>query len=554
MGRTSMDAARRTSGTSKLFSAFSKKPSDSSLSVPADLDPLEIEGMQKLAEYKVKKVLGEGASAEVKEVIHIETGVHYALKCIKKNKIPGFKRELSRGKILREMTILAPINHPNIVKVFDTFQDYDYYYLVLELCTGGVIFDRIHGIVNHTKSFTNRITEKDVAEIVFSMFDAIACLHENDIIHRDLKPENLMFKSKAKDSLITIMDFGVANHVRGDELLKSAVVGTPRYSAPEILLERGHGKPSDVWSVGCLTYALLSGFSPFHQATTLAQMKSAVANFKPTFHPLYWLTKDLISSCLQVDPLNRPTARQAQMHPWFISFVPNARDIAKAVLALPEEHTPPLLGSSPAVRIFSNNGKHTVKFRLGGAHDEFSFDEDDENSDDEKEEISTAVTDESSAVLSALSNRFEEPPDDLPIMVREFSSEDLVAMVAQNVPRPLLELGLENPTPDATIMLPNLVDSWDAARKDLGDLEYGNKVLSENTSRASEDCSERPSLESQSTEAQLNAVTQKLEDIAKRESSISSKTSSKSNKSEPVEIPVSDKKDSKGLFGFKFGK
>ncbi|KAJ1530038.1 hypothetical protein HK096_008825, partial [Nowakowskiella sp. JEL0078] len=121
------------------------------------------------------------------------------------------------------------------------------------------------------------------------MFDALAFLHENGIVHRDLKPENIMFKDKNKDSAICIMDFGVANTVKDDELLLSSVVGTPRYSAPEILLERGHSKPSDVWSIGCLAFALLSGFSPFYQAATLSQMKAIVMNFKPVFSPLYWL-------------------------------------------------------------------------------------------------------------------------------------------------------------------------------------------------------------------------------------------------------------------------
>ncbi|KAJ1530037.1 Calcium-dependent protein kinase 4, partial [Nowakowskiella sp. JEL0078] len=113
---------------------------------------------------------GHGVSAEVREVVHTTTGIHYAMKCIKKSGIPGFSKSLSKGKVLREMTILQNIKHPNVVDVHDTFQDDKAYYIILELCTGGVIFDRIHGIVNPTRvstrsgSFT-RVTEKDVAEV-----------------------------------------------------------------------------------------------------------------------------------------------------------------------------------------------------------------------------------------------------------------------------------------------------------------------------------------------------------------------------------------------------
>ncbi|KAJ1563607.1 Calcium-dependent protein kinase 4 [Nowakowskiella sp. JEL0078] len=172
--------SRKQSTTSKLFAGLKdnlKLPipvHDTHTKAPQlleDLDPLEVQGIEKLGEYKVKRILGHGASAEVREVVHIQTGIHYAMKCIKKSGIPGFSKSLSRGKVLREMTILQNIKHPNIVEVHDSFQDDQMYYLILELCNGGVIFDRIHGIVNPARGSTRsagftRVTEKDVAEVV----------------------------------------------------------------------------------------------------------------------------------------------------------------------------------------------------------------------------------------------------------------------------------------------------------------------------------------------------------------------------------------------------
>ncbi|KAJ1557082.1 hypothetical protein HK096_009189 [Nowakowskiella sp. JEL0078] len=157
------------------------------------------------------------------------------------------------------------------------------------------------------------------------------------------------------------------------------------------------------------------------------------------------------------------------MHPWFISYVPNAREIAKAVLAMPQQNTPPQLSSTPQVSILSIDGQHEVRFLLGSAHDGFKFDDEESSSEYEI-----------SAILSTLSNRFEDPEDFISnLSRREISSEDLVNAVALNVPRNLLEIGLENPTPDNTIMasLPNLADTvWRIVQNDIGNLEYGQDV------------------------------------------------------------------------------
>ncbi|KAI8805876.1 kinase-like domain-containing protein [Cladochytrium replicatum] len=292
--------------------------------------PVEVEGKTKLAEYSIKRHLGKGNCASVKEALHIPTKTLCALKIITKSSIPNYSYKTSRGRPLFEMTILDNIAHPNIIRVRDAFQTTDCYYIALELAAGGVLFDRI--------APSGRFTEKDAAALLYSVVDALAMLHDHDIVHRDLKPDNIMFKTKAPNSQIVIMDFGVAVTVYEDELHRTNIVGTPRYSAPEILHQEPHGKPCDMWSVGCIAYTLLCGFNPFHEAKTFTAIKKLV--LEPVqFQPRYWShisdnAISFISCCLTVDPNDRLTARQALVHPWFVQLVDAARELAKSIIAV----------------------------------------------------------------------------------------------------------------------------------------------------------------------------------------------------------------------------
>ncbi|KAJ1565364.1 hypothetical protein HK096_003203 [Nowakowskiella sp. JEL0078] len=293
----------------------------------SSVDPLEREGFLKIQQYKFKKSLGRGASAEVKLATHLPTNQNFAIKCINKSILPGYSGAKSRGKVLREMTILNGLEHENVIKVFDTFQDDKNFYLVLEVASGGTLFERYP---------TGRFPEKFAANVIYQLLNAVAHLHERNIVHRDLKPENILFKSKSSDSPIVIMDFGVADIVNGNELLHSPVVGTPRFSSPEVLHLRGHGMPSDIWSIGCIAYTVLVGFNPFRTAADLKQMKE-FADRGPHFPSKVWyeispMALDLVRRCLTVNPNERITARQAKMHPWFVQNIPAAREYARATL------------------------------------------------------------------------------------------------------------------------------------------------------------------------------------------------------------------------------
>ena len=197
-------------------------------------------------EYKTGKTLGQGSYGVVKEGVKISTGERFAVKMISK--------KLMRGKealILNEINILKKVSkgNKNIVTLHDYFESPNNLYLVMDLCTGGELFDRI---INKGYFY-----EEDAAKIIRTVCSAIQYLHQNNIVHRDLKPENLIFRSPEEDSDLLIADFGLSRITAdpNDHGLKT-YAGTPGYLAPEIIQKTGHGKPVDMWAIGVMSYFL----------------------------------------------------------------------------------------------------------------------------------------------------------------------------------------------------------------------------------------------------------------------------------------------------------
>ena len=185
------------------------------------------------------------------------------------------------------------------------------YYLVMEVMSGGELFDRIV-----QKSF---YSEKEARDLVKILLDAICYMHERNIVHRDLKPENLLLQNKDNDSDIRLADFGFAKRVKGN-LSLSTQCGTPGYVAPEILKGDKYGLAVDMWSIGVITYILLGGYPPFHDENQ-TQLYKKIKSGDFVFHPEYWdvvskEAKDLITRMLTVDHEKRMTAKDALNHPW----------------------------------------------------------------------------------------------------------------------------------------------------------------------------------------------------------------------------------------------
>jgi len=261
-------------------------------------------------EYKTGKILGQGSYAIVKEAIHVKTGKTYAVKVINK--------KLMRGKefmILNEIEILKRVSkgHPNIVTLYDYFETPNNLYLVMDLCTGGELFDRIYN--------RGHYYEADAADIVRTVCSAVAYLHEKNIVHRDIKAENMLFKGKEENSPLLIADFGLSKIIDNQITVLMTTCGTPGYMAPEVIARTGHGKPVDMWSIGVLTYFLLCGYTPFDGQRMDEEVKNILAgNYK--FEPVqYWFAvsetaRDFIRKLLVVNPNLRMTAKQALQHPW----------------------------------------------------------------------------------------------------------------------------------------------------------------------------------------------------------------------------------------------
>ena len=198
--------------------------------------------------YEVLGKIGEGKFAIVYKCRHKETNELYAVKEIKKNR---FKSEKEYHLIQTEIGILGMVNHPNIVKFYDNFENDDAIYIVMELITGGELFDRIAG--RHV------LTELEAYRVLYPIIDCLAYLHRMCIVHRDLKPENIFCGKELWD--IKIGDFGLSQIVSPTEKIH-VPCGTMNYMSPELISNQGYTTKTDMWSIGVILYLILRGQLP----------------------------------------------------------------------------------------------------------------------------------------------------------------------------------------------------------------------------------------------------------------------------------------------------
>ncbi|CAI5534474.1 unnamed protein product [Closterium sp. Naga37s-1] len=260
--------------------------------------------------YKTGKELGHGQFGTTYESIQLATDNRVAVKAIQKK---SMKQPIAVEDVEREVKILQLLSgHPNVVQFIDVFEDTELVYIAMELCEGGELLDRILGKKD------NRYSEKDAASVVRQMLNVVARCHLNGVVHRDLKPENFLFANKTEESPLKATDFGLSDFRKPGKHFTD-VVGSAYYVAPEVLKRRS-GPESDVWSIGVITYILLSGRRPFWDKTE-AGIFNEVLKKKPDFREKPWpqistSAKDFVKKLLKKDPRARPTAAQALSHPW----------------------------------------------------------------------------------------------------------------------------------------------------------------------------------------------------------------------------------------------
>ncbi|KAL2634710.1 hypothetical protein R1flu_006189 [Riccia fluitans] len=274
--------------------------------VPNSVLLRETENLKDL--FIIGRKLGSGQFGVTYLCTEKATGKNYACKMIQKKKL--IMRE-DQEDVRREISILHLLEgQDNIVEIKGAYEDASNVYLVMELCSGGELFDRI--------TARGHYSEAQASVVMRSILRAIEVCHDFGVFHRDLKPENFLLADKSEEATLKVIDFGLSTYFKLDETFTD-VVGSPYYIAPEVL-KKSYGPEADVWSAGVILYILLSGIPPFWAENEDA-IFNLILNQEVRFNSHTWKSisaeaKDLIQKLLIRNPIKRPTAREALMHPW----------------------------------------------------------------------------------------------------------------------------------------------------------------------------------------------------------------------------------------------
>ena len=279
-------------------------------------------------EYRFKNQLGGGHFGTVRRGYRISEK-NKKMKFFAIKSIPMKNLSCNINDFIKEVDIISTLDHPNIIKFYETFHDDYFFHIVMELCKGKEI---IHQMGNY-----GFIEEKKVTYVIFKVLLAIAHCHNRGVTHRDLKPENILFDSMKKDAEIKILDFGLSRKYDKEQKMHS-ILGTPYYVAPEVL-KGEYDEKCDIWSIGAMTYLMLCGEPPFNGNSNNEIFKKIVKeNIK--FKSLLWKNisnnaKDFVKICLSKNSNKRPSAQEALNHIWFSNVkneIHNNKNIKKEIL------------------------------------------------------------------------------------------------------------------------------------------------------------------------------------------------------------------------------
>lgn len=311
--------------------------------------------------YELITILGEGSFGTVCEVVHKFTGETRVMKIISKD-------ILSKGYTMKdleaEILILKKLDHPNIIKVYESFQDSSNFYIITELCSEGNLFEKLEKMVY--------INEQIVKMIMFEILTAVAYLHNNKVIHGDLKLENIMIDKldqEHKESFTTsilqeieenkleqeskmgncylkyitssnlsgfgikLIDFGCSKIFSKSKKKFSEIIGTLNYCAPEVILNK-YDEKCDIWACGVIMFVLLSGRMPFKGKNEMEICENILKreiNFEqvPEFANISATTKNFMKQLLNYDPKGRPSANECLSDLYFRNTSESSRNLSQ---------------------------------------------------------------------------------------------------------------------------------------------------------------------------------------------------------------------------------
>ncbi|CAN6357975.1 unnamed protein product [Urochloa humidicola] len=277
----------------------------------------EASAAELLRRYQLGEELGRGEFGVTRRCIDAATGETLACKSISKRKL---RSSVDVEDVRREVAIMRSLpEHASVVRLREAFEDADAVHLVMEVCEGGELFDRIVS--------RGHYTERAAAGVIRTIMEVVLHCHKHGVMHRDLKPENFLYANTSENSPLKVIDFGLSVCFKpGDRF--SEIVGSPYYMAPEVL-KRNYGQEIDIWSAGVILYILLCGVPPFW-AETDEGIAQAIIRSNIDFEREPWPkvsdnAKDLVRKMLDPSAYSRLTAQQVLEHPWIqnASAAPN---------------------------------------------------------------------------------------------------------------------------------------------------------------------------------------------------------------------------------------
>ena len=257
-----------------------------------------------LSDYEIKETIGKGTFSVVKLGINKLTKEKVAIKILKKNKI---LHKADKSRLEREISILKKLNHINVIKIHKINEDSEKYYIVMEYCENGELFNYIVS--------KQKLDQDEASYFFYQLINGLDYIHHKNIVHRDLKPENLLL---GKGNILKIVDFGLSNYYEKEKLL-STPCGSPCYASPEMVCgNKYNGMLIDIWSCGIIIYAMTCGYLPFEDISNEMLFKKIMKCKVDYPHFLSKNTLDMMKRILVVDPHKRISINEIKNHPFYL--------------------------------------------------------------------------------------------------------------------------------------------------------------------------------------------------------------------------------------------